>query len=456
MNTYMEKPREIPVHAEVDVLVAGSGPAGLSAAIASARAGASTMLIERYGFLGGTVTQCNMESVGWYRHELTVEAGGLLFEYEQRSKSMGGSAPETQSTSQALNTEVFKCLADQMILEAKVRPLYHTFVVDSIVENGIIKGVVCESKQGRFAVFAKRIVDCTGDADVAARAGVPFDVSPIETRSAVSPGFNVRGVDIKRFLKYVYEELRPSYRDWSKYSGHKIKNEAAASYFSPAIYEPFVKNAEEHFMEFDKAHRVNGGTFSTVTPEGEVTMLNMIHLKGFDVLKVEDLTKAEILARDYVLKVIKVLNRYLPGFESARLRNLYSSLGTRESRLIHGKYKLKAQDILENARFDDSIAACPQFFDGMGFVSLPVEPDYFHMPYRALVPVNVDNLLVAGRCISGEKDAHRSFRNCVFCVATGQGAGTAAAISLQDGTTTANVDIKKVQEELLRQKVRVF
>jgi hypothetical protein len=455
MKTISEKPREIPVHAEIDVLVVGSGPSGLSAAIAAARTGVSTMIIERFGFLGGVVTQCNMESVGWYRHELTVEAGGLLFEYEQRSKNIGASAPETQSISQALDTEMFKCLADEMILEAKVRPLYHTFVVDSIVESGIIKGVICESKSGRFAVLAKRIIDCTGDADVAAYAGVPCDVSSLLERSRVSPGFNLRGVDTKRFLRYVYNELRPTYNIWKKYWGHKTKDGMADNYFSPVIFEPFLKNIEDHYVEIDDDVQV-GGTYSTVTPEGEVTMLNMVFLKGYDSLNVEDLTKAEIKSRQHVLKVIKILNKYLPGFESARLRNLYSSLGTRESRLIHGKYRLAIKDIMENARFEDSIAACPQFCDYVGVLNLPLDESYFHMPYRVLVPENVDNLLVAGRCISGEKAAHAAFRNCVFCVATGQGAGVAAAISLQEGKTTQNVHVKAVQEELKRQKVRVF
>jgi hypothetical protein len=185
-------------------------------------------------------------------------------------------------------------------------------------------------------------------------------------------------------------------------------------------------------------------------------MLNMVHLKGYDCLNVDDLTKAEIQGREYIIKVIKILNKYLPGFESARLRNMHSSLGTRESRLIHGQYRLTVDDILNDARFEDSIAACPQFVDSMGLLHLPLEENYFHMPYRALVPINVDNLLVAGRCISGEKAAHSAFRNCVFCVATGQGAGTAAAISLREGVNTSKVNIKAVQEELKRQKVRVF
>jgi hypothetical protein len=454
-KTIAEKPREIPVLAEVDVLIVGSGPSGLSAAIASARAGANTMLIERFGFFGGVVTQCNMESVGWYRHERTVEAGGLLYEYERRSRNTGGSSPESQSTSQALNTEMFKCLADQMILEAGVRPLLHTFVVDSIVEDNAIKGVVCEGKSGRFAVLAKRIIDCTGDADVAARAGVPFDLFPPEDRAGVSPGFNVRGVDTKRFLKYVYEELRPTYSHWKKYWGHRTKDGAADDYFSPIVFEPFLKNAEDHFIEVPKNIHI-GGTYSTVTPEGEVTMLNMVFLQGIDCLNVEDLTKAEITSREYVLKVIRILNKYLPGFESARLRNLYSSLGTRESRLIHGKYRLTVHDIEAEARFEDSIAACPQFFDGGKLLNLPLEGGYFHMPYRALVPVNIDNLLVAGRCISGEKSAHWAVRNCVFCIATGQGAGVAAAVSLRDNSATSKVNIKAVQEELQRQNVRVF
>ena len=452
MKTIHENERDIPVLAETDVLVAGSGPSGLAASISAKRNGADTLLMERYGCFGGVISQVGVEGFAWYRHEGTVEAGGLVKEFEEKFIKVAGSNPETQSQSQALDAEMFKYVADLMVEDAGVRPLLHSTAVQAIVEEGEIKGVIAESKSGRFAILAKRVIDCTGDADIAALAGAPFSKAPKEKLMSTTTLFHCKGVDTVRFKNYIKNELKPTYKDWGGYWSITTTGKED-DLFSPYFEKPFVEALQEGLIP--KEENVGlGGSWSSITDEGEVTQLNIIFMGNVDCTNVEDLTRAEITGRRNALRCIEVLRKKVPGFEKARLRNFGMTLGTRESRLIKGKYCLTSHDIFNQARFDDSIAIFPEFIDGREWLILPTTGRYYQIPYRALVPLKIDNLLVAGRCISGEPVSHTSFRNMACCVATGQAAGTAAACSIRQGVTTANVDVKLVQEALTAQGVR--
>ena len=168
------------------------------------------------------------------------------------------------------------------------------------------------------------------------------------------------------------------------------------------------------------------------------------------------LFRSEIKGREYCINALKILNNRVPGFENARLRDFGMTVGVRESRLIDGQYSITREDIFNQARFEDSVGIFPEFIDGRGYLILPLTGRYYHIPYRALLPKSIDNLLVAGRCISGEPIAHTSFRNISCCVTTGQAAGTAAAISLKEDVTTANVCVRALQISLQNQGVRVF
>lgn len=452
MKTIHEKERDIPVLAETDVLVTGGGPAGLAAAVSAKRTGAETMLMERYGCFGGVITQVGVEGFAWYRHEETVEAGGLVREFEGKFIEVTGGNPESQSDSQALDAEMFKYAADLMVAEAGVRPLLHSAAAAAIVEDGEIKGVVAESKSGRFAVLAKRVIDCTGDADIAALAGAPFSKAPKDKLMSVTTLFHCKGVDTARFKDYVKKELKPTYKDWGGYWSITTSGKED-DLFSPYFERPFVEAIEEGIVPREE-HVGLGGTWSSITDEGEVTQLNVVFIGNIDCTDVEDLTRAEIAGRRNALRCVDVMRKKIPGFEKAKLRNFGMTLGTRESRLIKGQYVLSGHDVFNQARFDDSIAIFPEFIDGREWLILPLTGRYYQIPYRALVPQKIDNLLVAGRCISGEPLSHTSFRNMACCVATGQAAGTAAACSIKQGVSSARVDVKAVQAALAAQGVR--
>ncbi len=454
MKTIREPARDIPVLMQTDVLVVGGGPSGLAAAIASAQAGVDTLLMDRYGCFGGVISQVGVEGVAWYRHNgQTVEAGGLMRVFEDTAKQMGGSQKEPQSDSEALDAEMFKVVADRMVLGAGVTPLLHCTGVQAIVEDGAITGIITESKSGRMAILAKRVIDCTGDADIAASAGAPFTKADKGSLMDVTQLFNLRGIDSKAFQRYVDEELKPTYRDWGGEAWSQNMSEGL-DMFSPYIEHPFVRARNEGLIPREPNVSL-GGTWSSVSPDNDITQMNMIFMKNYDCTDVRDLTEAEIKGREAAMHAITALQAYVPGFAHARLRNFGMTLGTRESRKIEGHYYLTEQDVSGQARFEDSIGIFPEFIDGCNTLVLPISGRYFQLPYRALLPKKVDNLLVAGRAISGDRIAHCAFRNMSCCVVTGQGAGVAAAMSVRSGKRTSEVDIHLVQEALKKQDVRI-
>jgi hypothetical protein len=445
----LEEPsRAIPVMAETDVLVVGSGPGGLSAALAAAREGVETMLVERYGCFGGNITQAGVESIGWYRHEKTVESGGISVEFERRAKEMGGTRKEPQSVSEALDTEMFKYVADTMVQEAGIIPLLHCLAVHTIMEGDTLKGVVTESKSGRQAILAKRIIDATGDADIAYLAGAPYRKAARQDLLGVTVTFTCSGVDVRRFLEYV-KANPPRIGDWDEITESVSKKN---DLFSPYLEEPFDKAKEAG--EIPREAWIKG-TWSTFTETGEATDLNMVVLYGIDPTDVWDLTKAEIQGRQQVMWALGALKKYTPGFEKARLRTFGSALGTRESRKIVGQYNITERDVRNEARFEDSVGICPEFLDGYGVVIIPTTGRYFQVPYGIILPLKVENLLVAGRCVAGDQISHAATRQMVCCAVTGQGAGVAAALSIKDNVTCRAVDISKVQRALKKQGVRV-
>jgi len=202
MKQIIESSRPVEVIAEAEILVVGSGPAGLAAAVAAAREGVSVMLVERYGCFGGVISQVGVEGIAWYRHEGTTDVEGIGIEFEQRARVLGGTHKESQSQSEALNVEMFKCVADQFVQEAGVRPLLHCMVVAPILEGHTIRGVITESKMGRKAIRAKIVIDASGDADIAHRSGAPCVKLPKNEMLGVTVMFSCSGINKARFMEY--------------------------------------------------------------------------------------------------------------------------------------------------------------------------------------------------------------------------------------------------------------
>ncbi|SEK74037.1 FAD dependent oxidoreductase [Roseivivax marinus] len=451
-RTVSEPAREVPVILETDVLVVGSGPGGLAAALAAAREGVEVALLERFGCMGGNITVVGVEGFAWYRHEATVEAGGLGWEFESRAREMGAATPESQSLSHELDSEGFKLVADRLVEEAAVRPLLHRQFVAPVMDGDAIRGVIVESKAGREAILARRVIDATGDADVAHRAGAPTRKTPVEEMQAASVMFHIAGVDKARFLEGVKADPQ-TYGDWSSGEWTVETSGKEDAMYSPFLGKPFDKARKEGRLP---AHlNTIGGTWGAVHDSGEMTYMNLVHLAGCDGTDPDSMTRFEIEGRAQAMAAIEVLKHYTPGCEGARLRNFGMSIGIRDTRKIAAVYDMTEADARHQGRFEDSVGIYPEFIDGYGVLILPTTGRYMQIPYRSLLPRRVRNLLVAGRAIGGDRIAHAATRNMACCAVTGQGAGVAAALSVKADRALDEIDTRAMQAALERQGVRV-
>lgn len=453
MKQILEPARQIDVIHETEVLVVGSGPGGLSAALAAARAGVEVTLVERFGCFGGNITVVGVEGMHWYRHEQTVESMGIPKEFEDAAKEAGAAVPESQSLSYEIDSEGFKLVADRMVEQAGIHPMLHRAFVAPIMEGDEIKGIITESKAGREAILAKVVIDATGDADIAHRAGAPCQMAPREDLMAASVMFHLAGVDKAAFMEGIKADPQ-TYADWGGGGEWNIETSGKEDeMFSPFLHKPFAQAIKAGLIP---PHlNTIAGTWGAMHDSGELTYMNLVHLAGIDGTDPDSLTAGEIEGRKQAMLAIEALKRFMPGCENARLRNFGMSLGVRDTRKVDTVYSMTELDVREQGRFEDSIGIFPEFIDGYGILILPTTGRYFEVPYRNLLPQGVKNLLVSGRATAGHKVAHAATRNMACCAVIGQGAGVAAALSVQQGRALDALNITDIQAELTRQGARV-
>lgn len=415
-----------PVLWETDVLVVGAGSAGMTAALAAARTGASVALVERYGFPGGISTQVLDTFYGFFtpgaRSDRVV--GGIPWEIASRLVAMGAAFERPNSygagTGVTYDPNRLKVLWEMLALEAGVKPLYHALFTEPLMESERICGIVVQTKGGPVRLMASTVVDATGDADVVARAGAPFErAGETGEAQALTTTFVLVNVDVERAGTVRQPELQ------------RLMAEAIES----GAYRLPRREGSVH-----------------ATPLAGVMATNMTRLR-VDPTDPIQLTNAEIEGRRQAYEYARFLRDKVPGYERAEVVSLGHQIGVRESRRVVGEYRLRREDVLGARSFPDGIARCGAPIEAHAGSDTRWEyiPDSrtYGIPYRCLVPLAVEGLLVAGRCLSASHDAHASVRSMGQCMAMGQAAGTAAAMVAATRGVPRRLDAGALRDRLV-------
>lgn len=433
------------IHERRQVIVVGGGSAGWTAAIAAARGGAKVLLVERYGFLGGTAAGVMLGGFGGLYSSRTGEQYifGIPAEAMDRLREYGGSLgviPNGWTGATPYDKEILKQVAAELVLEAGGEILFHAHFVEARVEDGKVDGVVLACKNGLNYIPADIVIDATGDGDVYGSAGAAYEKGSEEgLLQPTTVMFKVGGIDQDRILDYARKHPE---NITTKLQGELIPttlagySEQVTAAIAAGEYAPNMDKLAIHF---------------TLRPT-EVIM-NMLHTTGIDATDPWSLTRSEVEGRKQVLPAIAMLRKRIPGFEHSYLIETGVQAGTRETRRLVGEYVLTKEDVTTGAQFPDAImrtSGAISIHDPKGKHQTQVtwlEKPY-EVPYRCIVPRDVDGLLVAGRCISADHIGLGSVRSAGAALGLGQVAGTAAAIAIEDGIRPRKIDVSELQERV--------
>ena len=430
---------------DVDVLVVGGGPAGIGAAVSASMQNCKVLLLEKHGFMGGNITASYVETCNYFMKGTPFDSQGVYKKMEMGYREKFGRSHDLRPDSpHRFSSEYLKIYLDEFVSSHGVEVLFHSFVNDVIMKDGVIEAVIIQSKQGPMAVCAKTVIDCTGDGDVAYAAGVPFSQGR-DKDGICQPGtlsFRVAGVNAALLLENGEDQLRvigrkyrEDYREGK--TGLKCKRQDIP--------------------------------FGRLTPGGQVTYVNYPCEYSVDSTSIVDMSRAEANCREYILEMVKYMQGHFPGFENVELASIATEVCFRDSRRIHGRYHLTIEDMEGGRDFDDAIAVYPRFYDmlspdanmndgglaGRGYTGYIYEHDFddrsFQIPFGSLVPEKISNLLVAGRCISCCHVAQSGIRAISACMQTGEAAGAAAGLALKASVLPGDVNIKALQDTLRAQ-----
>lgn len=419
---------DVPVAATSDVVVVGGGAAGVSAAVSAARNGCSVTLLERYHHLGGMASGGMVLVLDDMVNGKEITVAGIVEEFIGRMESEGMAVtppvedryaslemyrkwarwgvhdfhqpkkPQPIVYATAFDPDAWKRTSLDLIRENNINLRLHSWFSDAIVEDGAIRGVVCQTKLGRQAIMGDIVIDTTGDLDVACAAGAEF----AQGQYIVTTVFRLANVDTEEATRFEYEEP-----------------------------EAFAKVNRE-------ARRIIGGAWEMwwlKTPIPGVVWCNCPHMPGYDGISVEDLTRAEYEGRDRMMALFRYVRDNMPGFRNANMLGAAEQVGVRTTRMLKGEYVVTKDDVVDRRYFPDTVCRGRDYYT----------------PYRALLPKNVDQLIVAGRHYSAEPEAQKRSREIPPCMAQGEAAGIAASIALQEGIRIRNVDYRKIQARMRAQ-----
>jgi len=436
MRTITEPSRQVPVVAETEVLVLGGGPAGIAAATAAARSGAKTMLLERYGFLGGMGTAamvtnfCGLHACinGTVQQIVHGVADDILHRLAKldglREPHVVTNAEGLKTGAQAYDNAAYKVATDDLLVSAGVDVRFHTFAVDAITDNGKIEAVLIETKSGRAAISSDMFIDCSGDADLATWAGVPYEKGGSDGFMAYpTMMFRIADVESDMAMAEGAPQLKALIAEANASGKFKLPRKAG-------IIRPQTHDSE---------WRAN---LTQISRDGAP-------VDGSDW---DDIGYAEIEGRKQAIEYFRFLKEMVPGFANAYMLELAPQIGIRETRRIIGSYQLTGEDVLECRDFDDSIGCSgwPLETHVLGDVEWKflAGRGYHQIPFSTTLPTGIENLLVAGRCASTTQEGQASLRVSGPCFAMGQAAGTAAAMARKAGVAPAKLDVPTLQQQL--------
>lgn len=464
METYFEKAKEIPVRGHYDVIVAGGGTAGFAAAIAAARRGSKTLVVERMACLGGQITAGIMGIICDINDQEKIIIKGIPLEFVNDLWDRGGinkrdkeNKPVNErdfTKAEFINydPEIAKGLVNDYILREKnLTVLLETWVADAIMDGDKVVGIVVENKSGRSAYYGKCIIDATADADVCAFAGAEFMPFSPEEVHPVSLIAQIGGIDKEAFFDFYNEH--PEWRD-------TFPTDTA---WEPGVFHKLGIDNEVEGVELppELEYLRHWCIIIHDSPVENVMHLNMTGEAQVDGTNAEEISKSIITSRKRISECLEVMKKVVPGWENGYVYATASMLGVRESRQIVGEYTITEDDIFGYHRFADALCSISggigvHTSDGQWVdMSAPPSGTSYDIPLRSMLPIKINGLIVAGRCLSANHVAMGTVRTIGPCLAMGQGAAIAASLAIELGVEPRDIPSDKLQKALIEQGVNL-